>query len=56
MLQITIEYDPQTGSFRVGWPPVDAVAQLGMLEMAKTILIAGQIKQKESGLVIPKMA
>lgn len=54
--RLVIEWSPQQGRIEVGWPQIDDVAKLGMLEMAKQVLTEARVKSAtatQSPLIIP---
>lgn len=58
-IRLTITWSPQTGQIEIGWPNVDDIVKLGMLEMAKTVLVEMRAKAgmaQPSPLVLPRMA
>lgn len=53
IFQIVIQWSP-SGEIRIGWPQVDDVIKLGMIEFAKSLLIEERAKQSQSNIVLPK--
>jgi hypothetical protein len=56
VLELTIQWSPQTGQLGIKWPQVDDVLKMGMLEMAKSVMIEARAQagmSKPSSLVIP---
>ena len=53
-LILAIKWNPQNGSVSVSFPPVDIVAVLGLLEMAKVVLME-QRSKAENRIAIPDM-
>lgn len=51
MLEIRLRYIPTTGEFRVEGSQMDRVAQLGMIELAKHVLM--QQPQEPSHIIMP---
>ncbi len=55
-IRITIEWQPANGQINFGWPQVDDVIKLGMLEMAKSVLTEVRTKANAasaSPLIVP---
>lgn len=52
---LVIRWSP-AGAMQIQWPQIDDLAKLGMLEMAKAVLVEGRVKQamgQGSSLVVP---
>ena len=45
VIRVLIEYVPATGELRVGWPPLDAIGKLGLLEAVKTSVIQENLQR-----------
>lgn len=55
-IQIGIIWTPSSGSLQVMWPAVDDTIKLGMLEMAKVVLLEARNQQQNKGRIMPASA
>lgn len=58
LIRIVIDWMPTQGRIEIGWPQVDDVIKLGLLEMAKQVLGEQRSKQGMSAdkqIVVPQV-
>jgi hypothetical protein len=58
LIRIVIDWMPTQGRIEIGWPQVDDVIKLGLLEMAKQVLAEQRAKQGMAAgnqIVVPQI-